>query len=99
MSEFHYADVLLGPVITEKSNDLMIEMNKYVFAISLRATKNDVKRAVAERFDVKVKDVNIVTLPRKPKRAGMRKYQTKVRRKAVVTLVEGELIPELSEAV
>jgi large subunit ribosomal protein L23 len=99
MSEFHYADVLIGPVITEKSNDQMIELNKYVFAISSRATKNDVRRAVAEKFDVQVANVNIITLPRKPKRAGMRKYQTKVRRKAVVTLVEGQRIPELSEAV
>ena len=99
MTEFHYADVLIGPVITEKSNDLMIDLNKYVFAISSDATKNDITRAVAERFDVKVKDVNIVTLPRKPKRAGMHRYKTKVRRKAVVTLVDGELIPELSEAV
>lgn len=99
MAEFHYADILVGPVITEKSNDLMIDLNKYVFAISAKATKNDVKRAVADKFKVTVADVNFVTLPRKPKRAGMRRYKTHVRRKAVVTLAEGQRIPELSEAV
>jgi large subunit ribosomal protein L23 len=99
MAEFHYADVLVRPVITEKSNDLMIEQNKYVFVIGAKATKNDVKRAVADKFKVKIADVNIVVLPRKPKRAGMRKYVTQVRRKAIVTLAAGERIPELSEAV
>lgn len=99
MAGYHYADILVGPVITEKSNDLMIEQNKYVFAITPKATKNDIKRAVADKFDVKVAHVNIVTLPRKPKRAGMRKFVTHIRRKAIVTLVPGQRIPELSEAV
>ncbi len=99
MAEFHFADILVCPVVTEKSNDLMIELNKYVFTVSQRATKTDVRRAVSERFDVKVINVNLINLPRKPKRAGMHKFQTGIRRKAIVTLAEGERIPELSEAV
>jgi large subunit ribosomal protein L23 len=99
VSGFHYANILVEPVISEKSNDLMIEANKYVFIISARATKTDIKRAVSERFNVKVKQVNIINLPRKPKRAGMRKYMSELRRKAIVTLVEGQGIPELSQAI
>lgn len=99
MAEFHYADVLVCPVITEKSNDLMIELGKYVFTVTSRATKTDVRRAVSERFNVKVASVNLINLPRKPKRAGTHKFKTNIRRKAIVTLAPGERIPELSEAV
>lgn len=99
MSEFHYADVLIGPIITEKSNELMITQGKYVFAVTAVATKPDVMRAVTARFNVKVDNVNMIKLPRKPKRAGMHKYSTNIRRKAIVTLAQGETIPELSEAV
>ena len=99
MAEFHYADVLVEPIVSEKSNLLMMSQNKYMFLISARATKNDVQRAVSERFGVKVATVNIVNLPRKPKRAGRHVYQTARRRKAIVTLAPGEHIPELSEAV
>jgi len=99
MRDFHYADILIAPIISEKSNEMMMEHGKYMFQISDRATKTDVKRAVSERFGVTVTDVNIINLPRKPKRAGRFLYKTSKRRKAVVTLAEGEMIPELSEAV
>lgn len=99
MAEFHYADVLVCPVITEKSNFLMMEQGKYVFTVTPRATKTDVRRAVSERFNVKVASVNLINLPRKPKRAGMHRFKTNIRRKAIVTLARGERIPELSEAV
>jgi len=99
MGEFHYADVLIQPAVSEKSNDLMIEQNKYVFIVAPRASKTDIRRAVAERFNVTVTDVNIVNLPRKSKRVGMHRYYTGRRRKAIVTLAAGQTIPELSEAV
>lgn len=99
MAEFHYADVLIAPIISEKSNEMMMSLGKYMFFISPRATKTDVSRAVGERFGVKVSAVHIINLPRKPKRAGRHAYQTSKRRKAIVTLATGEHIPELSEAV
>lgn len=99
MAEFHHADILVAPVISERTNDLMINQNKYVFLVTPRATKTDVKRAVAERFNVRVAAVNLINLPRKPKRVGRREYMTNKRRKAVVTLAQGERIMELSEAI
>ena len=99
MAEFHYADVLIAPLVTEKSNDLMIELNKYVFAVSPRANKSNIRRAVTDRFNVKVKSVHIIRLPRKPKRVGMHKFKSRERLKAIVTLAAGESITELSEAV
>jgi large subunit ribosomal protein L23 len=99
MAEFHYADVLVAPIISEKSNEMMMGLGKYMFMVSPRATKTDIARAVSERFGVKVTAVHIVNLPRKPKRAGRHTYHTAKRRKAIITLAEGEHIPELSEAV
>lgn len=99
MGDFHYADVLIAPIISEKSSELMRELGKYIFFVAAQATKTDIRRAVSERFGVKVADVNIVNLPSKPKRAGRHVYHTSKRRKAIVTLEAGEHIPELSEAV
>jgi large subunit ribosomal protein L23 len=99
MPDFHYADVLIHPIITEKSNEMMATEGKYLFIISPRATKTDVRRAVSERFNVKVEAVNIINLPRKPKRFGRFNYMAEKRRKAIVTLVAGEHIHEMSEAV
>jgi large subunit ribosomal protein L23 len=99
MSGFHYADILIAPIISEKSNEMMMEYNKYMFHITPRATKIDVKRAVSERFGVDVESVRIINLPRKPKYAGRYRFKTGKRRKAIVTLGEGQHIPELSEAI
>ena len=99
MADFHYADILIQPVISERTNELIIEQNKYVFLITPRATKNDVKRAISERFKVAVVDVNIINLPRKPKRVGRHAFKSEKRRKAIVSLAEGNRILELSEAV
>lgn len=99
MTGMHYADVLISPVISEKTSTMMSEEGKYVFVVSPRATKIDIRRAVSERFNVTVEQVNLINLPRKPKRAGRSSYVTAKRRKAIVTLAEGQGIPELSQAV
>jgi len=99
MTGMHFSDVLISPVVSEKTNDMMIEENKYVFVVSPRATKIDIRRAVSQRYNVVVDRVNLVNLPRKPKRAAKSRYVTGKRRKAIVTLVEGQGIPELSQAV
>jgi large subunit ribosomal protein L23 len=93
----HYADVLVAPLISEKSNDLMIDLNKYVFAVAPRATKTDVANAIKEKYNVAVRDVNLINLPGKPKRVGRYKFESQVRRKAVITLAPGEMIADLNE--
>ena len=99
MGGFHYADVLITPVVSEKTNEMMVKENKYVFVVAPRATKVDIRRAVSERFNVRVAKVNLVNLPRKPKRFGRHAFLSDRRRKAIVTLAEGQGIPELSQAV
>ena len=99
MGSFHYADILIQPHLSEKSNDLLLSEGKYVFQISANATKLDVARAVKERFNVDVVEVNIINLPRKKKRVGRHEYMKNKRRKAIIALAEGQHIAELTEAV
>ena len=56
-------DIILRPIITEKSTNLMDD-KKYTFNVLLTATKTQVRNAVEEIFDVKVKKVNIMKIGR-----------------------------------
>ena len=78
-------DIILRPVVTEKSMNLMDD-KKYTFDVLLTATKTQVRNAVEEIFDVKVKNVNIMNVRGKDKRVGRYTGKTARRRKAIVTL-------------
>ena len=91
-------EIILSPVLSEKSMDIASQ-GKYVFMVDERATKIEIKHAIKELYGVTVTDVNIVKLPRKPKYGRRRRYYTKRRIKAVVTLASGQTIPEITEAV
>jgi large subunit ribosomal protein L23 len=86
----HY-DVILSPVITEKSTRLS-ESNQVVFRVRKEATKPEIAKAVETLFKVKVKAVNTVRTKGKLKAfRGKRFYKGEVK-KAIVTLVEGHQI-------
>ncbi len=53
-------DVILHPIITEVTSRILEAENKIVFAVSLKASKDDIKRAVEELYEVKVNEVNTV---------------------------------------
>lgn len=80
-------NIILRPVITEKSADLM-DSKKYTFDVALTATKLQVRDAIEEIFDVKVKSVNIMNVRGKGKRVGRYTGKTARRRKAIVALTE-----------
>lgn len=80
-------DIILRPVITEKSTDLM-DNKKYTFDVLLSATKTQVRDAVEKIFNVKVKKVNIMNVRGKNKRVGRYFGKTARRRKAIVTLTD-----------
>ncbi len=91
MSKEKYYDIVLSPVITEKST-LMSDQNKVMFNVAKNATKPQIKEAVEALFGVKVKAVN--TLVRKGK---VKRFRNTIGRqsdvkKAVVTLEEGQTI-------
>ncbi|PTH68302.1 50S ribosomal protein L23 [Staphylococcus agnetis] len=83
-------DILKRPVITEKSSEAMAE-DKYTFDVDVRANKTQVKIVVEEIFDVKVANVNIINYKPKKKRMGRYQGYTNKRRKAIVTLKEGQI--------
>lgn len=59
-------DVIKKPLVTEKGT-ILKEENKYVFAVSKNATKNDIKNAIKKLFNVTVEDVNTVNMYGKTK--------------------------------
>ena len=88
----HPAQVLLRPVISEKSYE-QITQNRYTFKVHQDAHKTQVRQAVEQLFDVKVQNVNILQVQPKPKRRGASKGTKPGWKKAIVQLREGETIP------
>ena len=88
MADLKYYDVILKPVITEKSMDGMSD-KKYTFLVNPEANKSQIKEAVEKMFDgVKVKSVNTMNIQGKTKRRGMTFGKTAKTKKAYVTLTE-----------
>jgi large subunit ribosomal protein L23 len=87
----HPNQVLLAPVVTEKSYEL-IEDRKYSFRVHADAHKTQVRQAVEELFNVHVEGVNIVKVQPKPKRRGMRLGRKPGWKKAIVQIRQGESI-------
>ena len=97
MANVQYYDVILKPVVTEKSMNAMAE-KKYTFEVDVRANKTQVKDAVQEIFGVKVEKVNIMNYKGKFKRMGRHAGYTNKRRKAIVTLTQDSKDTEIFEA-
>jgi len=62
-------EVILYPLMTESASLMVEKENKLVFIIALKATKNEVKRAVEELYEVKVEKVNVQITPNGEKKA------------------------------
>ena len=84
-------DILIRPLITEKSTQLM-EEGKYVFVVAKKANKIEIAKAVAQVFNVKVANVNTVNVSGKVKRMGRFVGKRSDYKKAIVKLVPGETI-------
>ncbi len=78
-------DVIIAPVITEKSNDGLQE-GKYTFKVNKNATKIDIRNAVEKLFEVKVLNVNTISVKGKTKRMGKTSGKTSDWKKAIVTI-------------
>ena len=85
-------DIILRPIITEKSVQNSEDHNKYTFEVRRDANKTQVKQAVEAIFNVKVEKVNIVNVHPKKKRMGQYLGMTKAKRKAIVKVAEGQSI-------
>ena len=91
MADIKYYDVILKPVITEKSMNAMSD-RKYTFMVHVdanKATKSQVKEAVEKMFaGTKVQSVNTMNCDGKTKRRGMTFGKTAASKKAIVKLTE-----------
>jgi large subunit ribosomal protein L23 len=95
-------NVLIRPLVTEKSNYQSSKLNQYAFVVAEEATRTMVKEALELAFDVTVARVNIINAPAKRGRRA-RSRRLLVRRpsfkKAIVTLAEGSKPLEIFEGV
>jgi len=85
-------DVVIKPLLTEKTMDLKEKNNKYVFQVHLKANKIQIKKAIEKSFGVKVLKVNTMNVLGKKKRLGKFRGRTSSSKKAIVTLVKGNSI-------
>jgi large subunit ribosomal protein L23 len=90
------SDVLIRPVLSEKVNRLTEKHNRYAFIVDRKANKLEIKRAVEEFYGIQVEEVNTLTMPSKVKqrntKAGLLTGRKPAKKKAVVTVAEGESI-------
>jgi large subunit ribosomal protein L23 len=97
MDKRNLPDLIIKPIVTEKATRLL-EDNKYVFNVMLKATKPQIKQAIEGLFDVSVTKVNTQRLPLKKKRVGKYVGFKPQYKRAVITLKEGDsitLFPEV----
>ncbi len=88
MANIQYYDVILKPVVTEKSMSAMAE-KKYTFFVHPEANKTMIKEAVERMFEgTKVASVNTMNMDGKTKRRGMKVGKTAKTKKAIVQLTE-----------
>ena len=91
MASLHAREVLIAPVVSEKSYS-QIDQHRYTFRVHKDAHRLQVRQAVEELFDVHVERVNIAQVRPKPKRRGMVKGRKPGWKKAIVQLRPGETI-------
>ncbi|PLX85903.1 MAG: 50S ribosomal protein L23 [Desulfuromonas sp.] len=85
-------EIIRKPLVTEKANELSAAGNVVAFEVSRTANKIEIKQAIEQAFDVKVKTVNTMQFRGKIKRVGYNLGQRSNWKKAYVTLEEGHKI-------
>ncbi|HEX6946645.1 MAG TPA: 50S ribosomal protein L23 [Acidimicrobiia bacterium] len=85
-------DVILAPVVSEKTFDQIERNNTYTFEVDPRANKEEIRDAVEKIFGVKVLRVNTMNRTGKKTRFGYRWGKRKDTKRALVTLAEGDEI-------
>ncbi len=85
-------DIILSPVVSEKSYLLVEDLNTYTFLVDPRSNKTEIKEAIQDIFDVKVLRVNIQNRKGKRKRTRYIVAKRKDTKRALVTLASGDSI-------
>jgi large subunit ribosomal protein L23 len=90
-------DIVKKPVITEKTEILRRDYNKYTFEVSTKANKVEIRKAIEAIFNVKVESVATMNVKPVTKRHGMKLYKTQAKKKAIVKLAAGNTITYFAE--
>ena len=100
MADLKYYDIILKPLMTEKSMNMM-ENKRYAFFVHPDATKTQIKEAVEKMFEgTKVESVNtMISHPKKRQRRGFAPGRTIKRKKAYVTLTSGSRDIEIFQGI
>ena len=85
-------DLILAPVVSEKSYDLIENENTYTFEVDPRSNKEEIRDAIEEIFDVRVLRVNTMNRQGKRKRSGYTLGKRKDVKRAIVKIAEGDSI-------
>ncbi len=85
-------NIIIAPIVTEKSGNISKDGEKIVLKVSRDANKIEIRQAVEKAFDVKVTNVNTVNVRPKKKRVGRYEGTTKAYKKAIITLAKGSKI-------
>ncbi len=85
-------DVILAPIVSEKSYNLIEHGNTYTFEVDPRSNKSEIRQAVESIFEVRVVRVNTMNRKGKRKRQGLTVGRRKNTKRALVTLAEGNSI-------
>ena len=88
----NYRDIIKAPIITEKSSDLAQKENTYVFSVSVKANKTEIKSAIEKIFKVTVEEVRTINVHPRKKRVGRYTGLSNRSKKAIVTLKAGQTI-------
>lgn len=87
-------NILIKPIITEKSDHLSENLSQFSFIVDKKANKLEIRKAVEEQYSVTVESVNTAIMPSKSKsrntRAGLIRGRKSAYKKAIVTLADGE---------
>ncbi len=87
-----YLEVIKAPVITEKSGIASQNNNQYSFYVDPKSNKTEIKLAVEKMFKVNVVDVRTINVKPKSKRVGRYTGLTNRKKKAIVTIKDGQTI-------
>ncbi|MBT3169224.1 MAG: 50S ribosomal protein L23 [Candidatus Cloacimonetes bacterium] len=87
-------EILIAPIITEKSSGMQTSNNSYTFQVSKIANKIEIKKAIEKIFNVTVLNVNTINQRGKVKRMGRYSGKRADWKKAIVKLKEGDSIAE-----
>ncbi len=88
-------DIIGIPLLSEKSLGQRVGANQYVFRVSPSANKSEIKKAIEQRFEVKVDSVNTLNMQGKVKQVRGIPGRRAAWKKAVIRLKQGEVIKEL----